>query len=568
MPPTSSRVQFLTINDFRSGIILNTRGRYLALPPGAADFGTTGCYATPTGALIPCPGKRTDLVQTFAANVGGVAMDPATTVRPTGLFTVGPVTQIGGTSPFFLQNANFADELWLMMEGKQNGTNFHLMQAHLRKLYRQVIPADVVFTDIGSAQQSQSDVHGVSGATVRLNHANFSNPGLPTFVWEWAESPLAPSGNENIRAYPNPAASNGDTGGSLLNIPGGGSGMGFQVVSFSGRVIVLAMNQYNHGLNSGVFYTNEDIFYTDPPNADTIISAPPTVLDADNPSGYGSWGSLNYGELILIKVVGGAIVIDGDIYAPQPSILRGVMSTGNLMNQASPTNTGLIYCVDNDGAYIWEGGNSSRKVSTLLDGFYNRVNGNPTTGVKVKHSRWNNFVAFPNGWLFDTLTESWWNLDVNADIALVEAGKGSPNLLYTAPDEFSTSSNVCTVNVYDSTQRTNTYTWISQIIRLSDNTHIDLTEITIVVSDIPFHGANVVVSVEGNDGLFHTAASFQAIAGNLSSIIRLTQPAGISNLPYIRAQIVVTTVNATEAAPTFIEAIFGYIPSGRLPQHV
>jgi len=215
--------------------------------------------------------------------------------------------------------------------------------------------------------------------------------------------------------------------------------------------------------------------------------------------------------------------------------------------------------VKNDGAYIWEGGNSSRKISTLPDDFYNRQGGNPTTGVQVQHCRWSQFVVFPNLWMFDCVTESWWRLD-QATHALVEAGKGSPNLLFCAQDSFTTPSTT-TVFVYDDTISARTYRWECQPIRVTEAKRIDIVEVVVSVSNVGPSGATVKVGVLDGVGSASVNATFDFDADG-----KLRIPIGVTNAPHIRSQVVVTSKVSDEAAPTLNAISWGWQPSTPLTQ--
>lgn len=564
MPP-----QFLTINDFRPGIVTHTVNNaaqdILDLPPGTASDRTYGCYALQTGALAPLPRLRTDLTQVLPIPAG--VFDVAATVKPVGLFTMGPIGIQNAGFPFFTQNPIFRDELHLMVQGKTFGGGFaHSLYWICRELYKPV-PIDVNPNVIAGGGP---EYYGMTGTTTRMRRNAFTSPGRPTLAVEWQAAPLKiPSGEVDVWPSPtNPTLPVSDS-----------FGFQGQVVALSGRLLVLQSQGYAHGDALAIFYTNEDITYTDPPNSNIFTTNQPTILDPDNPSGFMSWGSLVYGELVLIRRVGGAVVVDGDIYAPQVTILKGVKSVGDLMNVASASTSGLVYCVENDGAWIWEGGNSSRKISTVGDRFYDRPSGNPTWGVAVKHTRWGQFIAFPNGYLWDTNSEAWFRLvSFNGDpifpgsMALVEAGKGNPDFLYCAEDAF-IGNGPTTVFIWDRNAQTDHYTWWSQPIKLSDNMRVDVTEMVLSVTNIPTAGATIKVWLEDDTTIIPDpptavpSAQFDVHATtNDIGVQRLRKTTGMSNLMSCRVVISVAATNAADPAPSILSLAIAYEPRNILGQ--
>ena len=63
------------------------------------------------------------------------------------------------------------------------------------------------------------------------------------------------------------------------------------------------------------FSVNEQICFTDPPNS-TTYGAQNEVFVAEEPYGYGAWGSISAGELFMAKQRGGGLIVSGDIFSP------------------------------------------------------------------------------------------------------------------------------------------------------------------------------------------------------------------------------------------------------------
>ena len=105
--------------------------------------------------------------------------------------------------------------------------------------------------------------------------------------------------------------------------------------------------------------------------------------------------------------------MSGDINVPSSVIsLPGVQSTGDFVGRACPTPMGLVYCSQNQGAWVWNGGNISQKFSQALnDSFFDLETGNIESnnyGFFVEH--WQKWVMFSGNVWYDTDTGSWWNI--------------------------------------------------------------------------------------------------------------------------------------------------------------
>src|SRR5437868_2413081 len=90
MPPPT---QYLTINDFRPGIIVDTKtgAAIIDSPPGTAAPGTVGCIANITGQLAPMYGGG--VYQQITPNA-----HPQNKFFPAGIACVGPIEQTGDAS--------------------------------------------------------------------------------------------------------------------------------------------------------------------------------------------------------------------------------------------------------------------------------------------------------------------------------------------------------------------------------------------------------------------------------------------------------------------------------------
>lgn len=579
VPPIDPNpLQYVTIDDFRAGMVsstlpstdVNFKASSLNLPPGAADpQQTIGCYALPTGQLAPLPAIAQ--TQSFTMDTSGATgLDTTFPIRTIGLATAGPGTVSTAGAPFTDSSAVYNDELFLFVSGRQSGGNFQRFNLFLRKLYFGTVPADYRATQTGvcytAADANGTQWRGITHAFTRARAANYYQPGYPMMVYEWSESPSIVSGVSTVFAggFPAPAAPAVD---GVWNTAAFTSPV--QMVAHLGRIIFLSETGWAHGAGNGVITTNEDIFYTDPPNSITPnTGSPTTILDPQYPGGYGAWGSITYGELILIKRYGGAILVEGDIYSPQITRLTGVRSTGDMCNPGSWSPKGLVYCVEDDGVWLWEGGNNSRKISRIQDDFFVLKDGQATSGVKVKHTSWGQFVVFPNGYIWDSVTEGWWSLPTTGigaleSLGVPESGKGNPSHLFFATpkalDDGAGNFKI-KVYVYDSTNLGGSYTWASQPIVPTD-TRVDISEVILNFTGGSGNSNTITVKTGSNLG---TTFGTVTLTPDPVTPVRVRIPGGAKNQDSIR--IIVSVVANTPPAPVLNSIQVGWRPSTKLPQ--
>lgn len=566
----ASDLHYVTIKDFRPGIYSNVRtnavgGIVDAEIPGMAREGTIGCIANTTGQLVPLP---QGFPNTFTFPIDGTAhpFQPGGAGVSVGIATVGPIVTAGATR---------ADDIWV----------FANYCAHISPsffdIYRAVVikggTTPVTPRDAMQGQQilnmNAISKRGVTTAFTRGRRSSFNSPGFPIFCWEYTSGePYQDGAIAHYDVYPDPNALNSDNYyQETYTVNNANSVYGGQILAHTGRILRLCENKTDHGLNVD-FETNELVRYTDPPG-NVILSNNFTdsVLDPQIPGGYGSWGSLSYGELLLIKRVGGAILVEGDVYAPQITRLPGVADVGNLTNVACATPAGLIYCCQDDGAYIWTGGSTSQKISTISDRF-----AIPpvlmANGVKTNLTLWNNWVIFSNGWMFDTVMNGWWQLDVSQalpeqdGLQWAAAGKGSPRYLYVVPGDLTNfgDNKTVTVGTYDLETPSNEYTWKSQPMAVSYGHSIDIREICLTVSNIS-NDTTVEVTfqtINGDDtGTFPGPERFQITTGgaNVPGPIRLRKPIGVIG-DSVMLTIHAITISPSPA-PTLNCIEIGYLPA-------
>lgn len=460
--------KWIHIDDFSPGIydpsFISGSDPVVSAPIGAADARLTyACAAIQGGALGPLP-ARTQAFSYPVAFPGAV----------TKLYELGFAANLGlndGTT-----------ELIVMLEGDDGTNHYYLVYS--------------VIAETGAANVILSTTNPTTGAgffgasfpswTRMSTQPIEGNTGfiLPTPVLIWPASvPTDANGSRgHIYAYPDPANPTAFGAKDLVSATPANSGIAGPLLGYADRIVVFQGEGASWPSGTGI-NTDENIGITDPPEGYTYPATfganipNTTVLSAENPWGYGAWGSESVGELILIKKNGGAVIVNGDILSPSSVIpLPAVQSTNaDGSGLAAATDVGLVYCSKNHGAWVWNGGNTAQKISQQLDdNFFNAgaTGGtDPNDNLLFLVERWQDWILFSNNYMYNPQTKSWWILYPNQSQTSPglqpitffwwkQGRKG--NIMYAAPivlNKPPPASSSLYYNVFDSTVPTQHYQW-------------------------------------------------------------------------------------------------------------
>ena len=384
-----------TIDDFRPGIVSQANFGYGAsdgLVPAPANLvgkaaaqpaGTFGCIALPGGGLGPLPGVK--------ELVGG----------PAGL---AGTRHINGA--FVVPNVNGADELVFGLEAVIAGVRgFDLLS------WQDFDATLTIIKSLGPEATVATGIAPITGGLTRVNVATPTDPGNPclALVYEWLGTGSGPQAYNWL--YPDPTAPGSFVPYAMAN-PQNGNG-----VCYDNRILVLTVDNYEWTAASTALQTNEQVNFTDPPNS-AAMGSQNSVLVQENPTGYGCWGSIAAGELLLIKKFGGGVLVSGDISGPEVTRLQGVVGTGGILGLGASTPLGFFYASNDNGVWVWNGGNTAQKASRNLNDDFFAV---PTAGgIAACICAQGDLVYCSNDWVYDTVTGGWWRL--------TEAGTGNPDL--------------------------------------------------------------------------------------------------------------------------------------------
>jgi hypothetical protein len=535
---------WLFIDDFSPGIYDNTfiagEDPQLPAPIGAAEVETTWCCASlAQGGLGPLP----SLSQTFTYTEGfpGALSEWFITG-----FIMNPGLNVDGP------------EAIIILEGDDGTTHYVLAYS--------TIPltgsSNVILTS-----DSGTTGGGIFGAPypawtrMTVDPATTNPP--PVLVFPGAVSTDSAGVSGHLYVYPPILAPTTFNVQDLIVAHSSTTG---QVVAYGERVQVLSGIDYPWPSGGGI-NTNENINYTDPPLS-SAYGDQMTLLGAETPWGYGAWGSISVGELLLVKKYGGAVIMYGDIASPSSVIsVPGVQPTGDFVGRANATSSGLIYCAQNEGAWIWNGNNTSQKISQQLrDNFYDvstNVIGSNNYGFYVQS--WQDWVLFSGNKMYVPHTNSWWGLYPRTnqgsgsvpgrDLFWFSPGSDA-NTMYAAPLDF--GPNGVWYVKFDSTVPAPHWQWTSLPNKVvQSRSHVvDVVQVMVTLSSPDGTSPTATVQVGG-----WTSPTLGSI-GTSPTTFRLD--AGTGSLGLQNISITVNGDNASGSAPILHQIAVGY--KARAPQ--
>jgi len=455
-----SDYQWLDLEDFSAGIydasrvastVPNVPG-----PKGAADPNQTwSCIALPSGGLGPLP----KMVQAYQWPGAAIA---------------GPNNFIVG----LLMNQNLANgttEAVAMFQADDGVT--------LQWQAWSYIPDTNVGTIITQISKATPGPGLFGSPYPQFTRAAASAPttsvGIPVVVFPGQDT----GSTGNVYMYPDPAAPTVYGAKKLYSIAN--PGVAGQVIVHQSRIIVLAGINYQYPAGGG-FLTNEQIGFSDPPNS-TIMGAQDTVLATEQPFGYGAGGSISAGELVLIKKRGGAVVVTGDIFSPNVTILPGVQSVGGIWGSAHSGLPGFIYCSYDNGCWVWNGGSTAEKISNQLDDsfflppeFATMLSNNYGFHVRCIGTK----VFVSNNWMLDLRTNGWWRYyptkaQGGADLFYTQESAGQE--IWAGRLSFPNTDKTFLYR-FDQQTPTDHWQWQSLPIRLTTDRYIELRSVVVRAS--------------------------------------------------------------------------------------
>lgn len=264
-------------------------------------------------------------------------------------------------------------------------------------------------------------------------------------------------------------------------------------VSHQNRVTMLTGGRQEMGASS--FTAALDVIRWFP--GDDLYAGPVGVgyrFMAESPVGYGALASINANEMFMVKHVGGALVMRGDLESPQIISLPGVPPVRGASNVPVVTPLGVVFGT-RDGVWIWNGEETAELLSPQLDGCFWLPDGTPSievagsiTGdypVRGKFNMSGSWLYAPNNWVYDLRSNGWFRL---SPTKVEHPDRGATYRNY----EVSASGRVYAVkpiidlddltvaHIYDPEVAAPTYRYRSQPLARTVNRVLDFREVTIV----------------------------------------------------------------------------------------
>lgn len=461
-------------------------------PPGTAQTENTfGCYTTHDGVLRALPGVSRTIDSDDIVRPSAGVLDTSQ-YRIAGTFANNPVFSTDVANPTAPGFDQCNTELWVAVEYWDNDVNeYHQFVARYSR-HAETPAWEIIATndDTGTFDPSSRPRRCTFDQT-RSNSADSSVPGPIVIAWVfagWAEfSPddTTPTATSSA-ALPTNALLPAD-----------------DLVCHQNRAIIFPL--VSLGANDDAVHPDNEAFYWTAPNDLTTLdpelngSFSHTVAYVEASHGYEVMVALTADQLLLIKRSGGGLFLRGDINAFIARALPQIFSPGLSLNHGTPSAIGFLYPCDNEGVWVWGGGDTSATVTAYMeDGFWRPVGENPAFGASSPNAwgtdytsscQWRSFAMFPSQWLFDTTTQAWWRLDDPLQDDLLfdnhqAVSDWTGRWLWLSPSGYDELQDTPVFIEYDAQQPRASYSWQSQPLPFSIDGSVLVDELVFVVEGL------------------------------------------------------------------------------------
>lgn len=532
----NANLEKITLDDFSPGIWNDWQGAGggISAPQGAAQLtGTFGCVASVGGGLMAAPKK---------VNTQTQALIDATTGTdnkyPTGDYRV-HILALRNMSPVYKKAAGggtqseYPDMPWLGMQWwyDSTGVGTTFKQRTVVRAYKSYLASPSTYTPVNATATNGFAVgnfpsYGYIGLDIgRSNSPDPTKFGGPVMACSWyAISALPGTGEFGSFIYPPNTAPTTDATQAFW-WDASGAGM-MSIFSHQDRFLGFAFGFQagaigtDFGVNGGVEQT-ELVAYT---NVNDVGGTTANVGSwvNENPHSYGSWKSINAGELFLVKKRGGAVILRGDVVLPIVIRLPGAEPTGLAVNIGSPLPDGSFLYGSERGVYAWNGGDATKSLSPGLSGwFWKNTTDKAPDGTHDIVDQLINPVFFrsagrdlhpavmgswapcggrlvfgPNNFCYDTHGGGWWrHTDPSAGIIYGFHDAAARNMVLASPYYLSATQTEA-VAWFDPEQGQTHYEWISQPLKVTQGRELDFREVEILAQG----AGTVTVTVIGING--------------------------------------------------------------------
>jgi hypothetical protein len=329
----------------------------------------------------------------------------------------------------------------------------------------------------------------------------------------------------------------------------------FMCVSHQGRVVVAQRvpSQYeNRG--SGLYAWKDRLSASDLLRPHVFGGAGEFV--EENTTGIGTMASLSADELLVVKHGGGGYLLRGSVTAPTVTKLPFIESTYGVTSSPVATPMGLVYGSRN-GVFVWDGGETSKHLSPQLDGWFWRHTSTVNyQGHSARFAWWHPWVVTPNGFAFDTRSQSWWRLDDPSTHAAynVYAVSSRSGELFAFPWRVTgTAPTNVLWNSASPDRLAASWSWKSQPLLESTERAFKVRDVEIVATSAT-PNSTITVSITGFDET-GVSVTLPDVTIALGSVVDRPQvlTMGVSGqdraLSYIQARVVAQAPSSTRVAP-------------------
>jgi len=321
---------------------------------------------------------------------------------------------------------------------------------------------------------------------------------------------------------------------------------------------------------NGFVATDNDVLYLSDSYTPNNITSAGTFFP-EMGTFISTWGSISTGEFVGIYNEGGAILIYGSLFAPDQIIkIPGVAGTMGMMSRAALTNIGLIYPRFNEGAWVWNGDNTSTKISSQIpDDLFDRTKQSQgfqaSPIIQTSMAKLGPYVLFPGNWLFNTLTKSWWTIeDTTVNNFQVWCANDTQWLFGSPGIAYANAGQTATLNTYgwDFGTASQSYRWVSSPLPVSQDSLVSIQLIELVATNQTNVACTVTITptVPTGQRALQQQNPTQPLVFTIPAFTvayRASQRLGYADYN-IQLQVDATNTNANNAAPVIHQINVGY----------
>lgn len=516
--------EYIEISDFTAGLQSDYLSYATTAGPSNPDgycqvTETYGCYGGKFGGLHPAPRlvatKTQALFDSTTANYPTVAEKRAQIVAT---YLMSPVWPASGSAGVKGDTASInytgePDQLFVAFNWyySDSGVTTTWMRKYRLESYRPYRTANdqITIDTLANSESPSTQIafpssqrrYGFASIDGTRSHASAGNlPGSAHIVYsmaDWTQNKVNGAWPSPSNLYLNTTAQRSTTTGTQFNQA---------VVAHQGRVVFIEnQNNTNWTANvpnvlgqpfgaNGVIAAGESIGWSDQNNfIATNVTFNAALLVEENPTGFGTWQSMNANELFLVKNRGGGVVVRGDISRPTVVRLPGLPSVYDATNKGCLTDKGYVYG-SRTGVYRWNGADTAEDLSPQMGGpnggWFWKTDDDETDMLwpGALHGTFTYappLIIAPNNFMYNTETNSWWRIhptptqDATNGKIFAHWQTSSSGRFYGVPAYIS-DSQTTVWSRFDPNLGCRKYVWRSQPLAKTRNRTLNMREINLV----------------------------------------------------------------------------------------